>query len=564
MQGENTLNSKNPIDYDIWLNYFRKLYAVDSADQDTETVDDVPTNSESFQNHETDAISLIINKVVTSSEVIKAIKKLKNGKAAGEDTIINEVLKTGEFCLVDPIVKLLNLIIQSEKYPAKWARNLLITLHKGGLTDDPDNYRGISISSCLSKLFSSVLYFRILEANDKFSLISNNQIGFLKGHRTADHVLLIDTIVHEIVHKHKKRLFVAFVDLKKAYDRVNRKFVVYKLKRKGFSGKVLKIIEAMINNIIQIPKIDGRLLPPITTLLGLKQGDNLSPILFDIFFDDVEEIFDDSCNPIKLHNGLSINHLLYADDMAILSLSSEGLQNSLNRLYMYCNKWKIEVSTVKTKILIFNTSGKLLKGYRFYYNGKVLEQVREFKYLGTTFSASGNFSCAKEKLRKQAYKSYFPLLKALHKIDFDAVPSLHLFDSLVAPILNYNSEVWSQLSKQNLDAINNNDYKLEQLFFDTPGEKLHLQFCRNILGVANKTSIAATLGELGCYQLMIKCFTQMIKYWHHIRTEVDHSTFIYKTLSLLQEGEAKGLAVISKVYIKILWDGGYMVEPQQN
>ena len=68
----------------------------------------------------------------------------------------------------------------------------------------------------------------------------------------------------------------------------------------------------------------------------------------------------------KLHNGLPINHLLYADDMAILSLSSEGLQNSLNRLYTYCNKWKIEVSAVKTKILIFNTSGKLLKDYRFH------------------------------------------------------------------------------------------------------------------------------------------------------------------------------------------------------
>ena len=65
----------------------------------------------------------------------------------------------------------------------------------------------------------------------------------------------------------------------------------------------MKIIEAMTNNIIQIPKINGRLLPPIiSTSLGLKQGDNLSPILLDIFFDDVEEIFADSCNPIKLHN----------------------------------------------------------------------------------------------------------------------------------------------------------------------------------------------------------------------------------------------------------------------
>ena len=97
----------------------------------------------------------------------------------------------------------------------------------------------------------------------------------------------------------------------------------------------------------------------------------------------------------------SINHLLYADDMAILSLSSEGLRNSLNRLYMYCNKWKIGVNTVKTKILIFSTSGKLLKGYRFHYNGKIFEQVREFKYLGTTFSASGNFHVQKKSLENR-------------------------------------------------------------------------------------------------------------------------------------------------------------------
>ena len=191
-----------------------------------------------------------------------------------------------------------------------------------------------------------------------------------------------------------------------------------------------------MDNIIQIPKINNYLLSPIVTTLGLKQGDNMSPILFDLFFDDVDEIFNQECDPVILFDDLSINHLLYADDMAILSLSSEGLQNSLDKLYTYCSKWEMEVSTIKTKIMGFNTSGRLLKGCRFHHDGINLEQVKEFNYLGTAFSVSGNHSYPKEKLRTKANKAYFPMLKALHKIDFDAVPSLHLFDTLKTPILN--------------------------------------------------------------------------------------------------------------------------------
>ena len=167
----------------------------------------------------------------------------------------------------------------------------------------------------------------------------------------------------EVVHRHRKRLFVAFVDLEKAYDKVNRNFMIDKLKVKAFTGKFLNIIEAMLNNIVQIPKINSYFLSHVVTTLGLKQGDNLSPILFDIFFDDVEEIFDEECDPVILSDDLSINHLLYADDMAILSMSSVGLQNSLNKLYTYCNKWGLKVSTIKTKVVVFNTSGRLLKGY---------------------------------------------------------------------------------------------------------------------------------------------------------------------------------------------------------
>ena len=92
--------------------------------------------------------------------------------------------------------------------------------------------RGISIGSCLAKLYSTVLYLRILEVNENFQQINNKQIGFLKRFTTADHFLVLDTIINEVVHKHRQELFVVFLDLKKAYDKIDRQALIFKLRRK--------------------------------------------------------------------------------------------------------------------------------------------------------------------------------------------------------------------------------------------------------------------------------------------------------------------------------------------
>ena len=108
LQKDDSITYNNPVDNETWEDYFNKMYQKCS---DVEEVITDSTNSISYLNHEEVAIDKIINHSITKSEVKKAIKKLKNGKSAGEDNIINEVLKTGEFCLIDPIVKLLNLIL---------------------------------------------------------------------------------------------------------------------------------------------------------------------------------------------------------------------------------------------------------------------------------------------------------------------------------------------------------------------------------------------------------------------------------------------------------------------
>ena len=149
----------------------------------------------------------MLNKIFTVKEVLLAIDNLKNGKAPGEDRILNEMLKAGKITLADSLCKIFNLVFESEKYPYIWSINLLVPVFKGGISDNPDNYGGISISSCVGKLYSSVLYNRLIDAIEKFGLLSNNQIGFLKGYMTTDHSFIINSLANHFTKIMKKDLY---------------------------------------------------------------------------------------------------------------------------------------------------------------------------------------------------------------------------------------------------------------------------------------------------------------------------------------------------------------------
>ena len=87
--------------------------------------------------------------------------------------------------------------------------------------------------------------------------------------------------------------------------------------------------------------------------IGLKEGCNLSPILFNIFVNnDLNEIFDKTfCQPAKIKN-LTLNNLLYADNLVLVSETSSGLQNCLDRLQEYCDKWRLTINIKKTKTMV--------------------------------------------------------------------------------------------------------------------------------------------------------------------------------------------------------------------
>ena len=123
------------------------------------------------------------------------------------------------------------MIFRTAKYPQRWTLCFLKPVHEKDTLDDPDNYRGIAIRSCLSKLHSIILLNRLTEEANKTQLISVSQTGFQKAKRTTDHIFVLQILIDKIVKHEKPKLFVAFIDFRKAYDSINRNDLYLKLNR---------------------------------------------------------------------------------------------------------------------------------------------------------------------------------------------------------------------------------------------------------------------------------------------------------------------------------------------
>ena len=111
--------------------------------------------------------------------------------------ILTVMIKTSSRFIKYPLEKLFNLILQSGTFPTSWSNGIITALHKSGNKDDPSNYRGICISSCLGKGFCSILNTRLLNFSNKHKILHRSQIGFLPGHRTSEHIFSLKTLIDQ-------------------------------------------------------------------------------------------------------------------------------------------------------------------------------------------------------------------------------------------------------------------------------------------------------------------------------------------------------------------------------
>ena len=395
-------------------------------------------------------------------------------------------------------LSLFNHILKGGGGISSWNMSILVPIFKNGSPDDPSNYRGISLLSCLSKFFYTILNNRLLHFVTENKILAPNQLGFLPGNRTSDaHIL--HNLINQYCHKNGKYLYGCFVDFSKAFASIPRDILFKKLSKFGITGKFLEVIMNAYTNDYSHVKIKNKLSPKINTELGVKQGCIMSPMLFNLFMSDFSKLLGEN-NGVYLDKHTKINSIIWADDILLLSESEKGLSESLTILSHYCKENELTINIKKTKCMIFNKTGRLVRR-GFVIGNENIENVREYKYLGLKFTPSGEIKSALDDLKSRALKAYYSLKHKLGNFFCtNIVETMSLFDTLIKPILTYSSDFWCCL-------------KLPK---NNPIENVHTMFCKHILGVNKPTTNYGVWLELGKVPLIIFAQKSAVKNWERI------------------------------------------------
>ena len=473
---------------DQFLHYFKQL-----ADADNDSID----SSDVFDDVQ-NTVYEELDVTITEEEISKAIGRLKSNKSSAEDNIINEMFMKCRDVMTPLLCRLFNEIYNSGFFPESWSKGCIVSIYKKGDKNDPNNYRGITIVSCLGKLFTSVLNNRLLEWDKTHNIITDAQFGFKSGSSTTDAIFVLQSLINRTLRR-KKRLYCCFVDYQKAFDFIDRTSLWTKLIKLGIHGKMFGIIKSLYENVKSCIKHNGFLTQHFTTTSGLLQGEIMSPILFSLYVNDFEMYFlSQNCPSIELQL-INIFLLMYADDTVLISETPDGLQNMLDKLYEYTQEWNLTVNINKTKIMVFRNNGKLRNNEKWTYDGQSLEIVESFNYLGMLFHFNGKFLKTQKHFAEQGRKALFAINSTLKSFQFNIETQLSVFDTYINSILSYAGEIWG--FHKALDV-----------------ERVHTAFCKRILGVKKNCCNNLVYCELGRFPLSIIRKIKIFKYWAKLKS----------------------------------------------
>ena len=309
-----------------WSEYVGELFADNRPALPTPTNDDGPP--------------------IIESEVRNALRKMRTGKAPGEDGITVEMLKQLEDFGITKLTELYNDIYTTGLIPEELLLSVYTTLPKKPRATECSDFRTISLMPHTLKLFLKIIQERIGKKIDRE--VGHSQFGFRPGSGTREGIFAFNIIAQKHIEVDHD-LFTCFIDYSKAFDRVHHVQLIKCLEKIGIDGKDIRIIANLYWHQKAVIRVDNDLSPFTAIQRGVRQGCVLSPYLFNIYTEFIFREIDDM-DGIKV-NGEDINNIRYADDTALIANSESKLQEIVDQVKYYSSQGGLDMNVKKTKVM---------------------------------------------------------------------------------------------------------------------------------------------------------------------------------------------------------------------
>ena len=332
----------------------------------------------------------------SKEEIEEVLENLKNNKGVGFDGIPYEFYKKGGQWVVNELYKIFGIIWENEDIPIKWNESKVRLIYKGSNKSKKDlgNYRPVSLANTMGKIFTMVLNNRLKIACEEGRILGEEQNGFRVDRRGEDNIYIIREIVEKF-QREKKQLFLAFLDIEKAYDKVNREQLMFVLRKLGIPGKIRRIINGMYKR-TKAKYIFGDIETDWVKLeRGVRQGCVLSPLLFAMYTEELAVRLGRSGLGVKVGQD-RLGVLLYADDIILLAENGRDMQEMLDITRDYAREFSISFGETKCGVMRCNTE----ETRDFKLGGLVMKRFNKYKYLGIRYESKGMEGAKNEKIYK--------------------------------------------------------------------------------------------------------------------------------------------------------------------
>jgi len=373
---------------------------------------------------------------ITTSEVAKACKDLKNGKAPGPGNIPAELIKNGTSKLYQHLTNLFQTCMNGREIPMEWKTSILSTIHKKGNKENCDNYRGIAVTSTLSRIYGKLL--KIKMEQEYRDLEAEEQAGFRAGRSTVDHLFCVSQIIEKKT-AFNQEVHLLYVDLRKAYDSVPHNKLWEALEKTNISVTLIKAAKRLYEDVTTKIKMGNKLSNGFTTTKGLKQGCCLSPTLFKIYLEQTLKTWKRKCQNMGISlNDTTLYTLCFADDQIVLAQDYEDLEYMTRKLIEEYNKWGLDVNLEKTRYMCIGGVQQDL----ILEDGQIIKNCKDYKYLGMKITNDGTLDQTIKERNIQGRQAISMMNGILWDQQISKQNKHRIYNSIIKTIVTYSSEVW--------------------------------------------------------------------------------------------------------------------------